>query len=106
MPCLSAMANFELCRIESLTDDPLAASLNPLTERSVIAGASPVRKIQRGSLRTFVAYRFNAAGVSRRGSTLMETKRTGASLSILEVIRRMVEVIMGHVPAQLVKMKS
>src|SRR5207245_9363112 len=100
------MANFELCRIESLTDEPLAASLNPFTESSVIVCASPVRNIQRGSLRAFDAYRFNAGGVSRRGSTLMDTKRTGASLSILEVIRRRVEVIIGHVPAQSMQMKS
>ena len=36
----------------------------------------------------------------------METNRTGASFSIFEVIRRIVEVIIGQVPAQFVKMKS
>src|SRR2546428_13139469 len=106
MPCLSAMANLELCRIESLTEDPLAASLNPFTERSLIVCASPVRNIQRGSLRIFDAYRLNAAGVSRRGSTLMETKRTAASRSIFEGIRRIVEVMIGHVPALLGEKKS
>src|SRR5437868_4675750 len=100
------MANFELCRIELSTDDPVAASLNPFTERSVIVPGSPVRNIHRESLRTFFAYPCRAAGVSRRGSTLMETKRTGAPLSIFDVMRRIVEVIIGHVPAQFVKMKS
>src|SRR5579884_264428 len=100
------MANFELCRIELSTDDPLAASLNPLTDRSLIVCGSPVRNIQRGSLRTCAAYLLSCAGVSRRGSTLIETKRTGASLSILPVILRICAVIIGQVPAQLVKMKS
>src|SRR5207253_4711002 len=99
------MANFELCRTASLVA-PFAASLKPLIERSVIVFASPVRKSQRGSLRTLDAYVCSAAGVSRSGSTLIETKRTGASLSILVVIRRIVAAIIGHVPAQLVNMKS
>ncbi len=36
----------------------------------------------------------------------METKRTLAFLSTFDVSRRIVAVIIGQVPAQLVKMKS
>src|SRR5438477_49552 len=41
----------------------------------MICSFVPVRKSQRGSLRTRFAYSASTAGVSRDGSTLIETKR-------------------------------
>jgi hypothetical protein len=66
----------------------------------------PVRKNQRaGSALKRSAYCDNTAGVSRSGSTLMETKRRSAMCVRFDCSRAISEVISGHSSGQLVKIK-
>jgi hypothetical protein len=59
-----------------------------------------------GVVGTRAAYCESTAGLSRAGSRVMETKRTGASLSTFGVRARMLLVMIGQVPVQLVKLES
>src|SRR4051812_18019422 len=90
----------------ALWDRLPAAELNldGLKLISLSLAVSPVRKNQRFGSRLYrLAYSARAAGVSRSGSTVIDTKRTsGYSAAVWSWRRRMCVDIIGQGPSQFV----